>query len=71
MRAANVLVWMGDFNYRINIGYDEAKALIAEGKLDPLLLLVSSSWVVFVCYYRSCIGRHNFSVVFLNRSPRR
>ena len=37
MRAAEMLVWMGDFNYRINCGYEDAKENIRRGRLETLL----------------------------------
>lgn len=37
LRAANVLVWLGDFNYRIDLPYGHVKELIAAGRLDMLV----------------------------------
>lgn len=37
MRAAEMLVWVGDFNYRINCSYEEAKEGIRRGRLEQLL----------------------------------
>lgn len=37
LRGAAALVWLGDFNYRIEGQYDEVKELAITGTLDPLL----------------------------------
>lgn len=42
MRAAEMLVWLGDFNYRVNCSYEEAKEYIQQGWIKELLAMVSS-----------------------------
>ncbi len=37
MRSAEMLVWLGDFNYRIACSYVEAKQSILLNELDRLL----------------------------------
>lgn len=32
----DTVIWMGDFNYRIGLAYDEAKQLIKQGNYDRL-----------------------------------
>ena len=49
MRAAEMLVWMGDFNYRINCSYEDAKENIRRGRLETLLERV-----------RHCAQRSNY-----------
>ena len=41
MRAAEMLVWLGDFNYRINCSYDDAKDYIQHGWIKELLAKVA------------------------------
>lgn len=41
MRDAEMLVWAGDFNYRIEAGYDEALEHIRNNDLDFLIDRVS------------------------------
>lgn len=41
MRDAEMLVWAGDFNYRIEVGYDEALEHIRNNDLDFLIDRVS------------------------------
>lgn len=41
MRSAELLVWLGDFNYRIGCTYTEAKERIRNNQLDYLLEQVS------------------------------
>lgn len=45
MRAAEMLVWAGDFNYRINCTYEEVKDCIRRGKLEHLLQKVTFATV--------------------------
>lgn len=42
MRAAEMLVWLGDFNYRVNCSYDDAKDYIQQGWIKELLAKVHS-----------------------------
>jgi hypothetical protein len=41
MRAAEMLIWLGDFNYRVNCSYQEAKDYIQQGWIKELLAKVS------------------------------
>ena len=41
MRGAHMLVWLGDFNYRIDGGYEAVKERAIRNELGPLLELVS------------------------------
>lgn len=40
MRGAQMLVWLGDFNYRIDGGYEAVKERAIRNELGPLLELV-------------------------------
>lgn len=51
MRDAELLVWMGDFNYRIDESYEKAKELIrhsmhSRSALDELLDKASHTWQI-------------------------
>lgn len=35
---ADVLIWFGDFNYRIDVSYDQALKWISEKRYDKLLI---------------------------------
>ena len=37
MRAAEILIWLGDFNYRVNCSYEDAKEYIQHGWIKELL----------------------------------
>ncbi len=37
LRCANALIWLGDFNYRIDGQYDQVKELAVSGEFGPLL----------------------------------
>ena len=37
MRAAELLVWAGDFNYRVEASYEDAKDKVRRGRLEDLL----------------------------------
>jgi hypothetical protein len=37
MRDAQLLVWMGDFNYRVDTTYEEAKEAVRRKALESLL----------------------------------
>ena len=37
MRAAEMLIWLGDFNYRVNCSYEDAKEYIQHGWIKELL----------------------------------
>ena len=41
MRDAEMLVWLGDFNYRIDGAYEAVKERAIRNELSPLLKLVS------------------------------
>lgn len=41
MRAAEMLIWMGDFNYRVNVSYEDCKDAIRRKQLHLLLEKVS------------------------------
>ncbi len=43
MRNAQMLVWLGDFNYRIDGPYEAVKERAIRNELGPLLELVRSS----------------------------
>jgi len=40
MRAAEMLIWLGDFNYRVDCSYKEAKEYIQQGWIKELLAKV-------------------------------
>jgi hypothetical protein len=46
MREAEMLVWLGDFNYRIDGGYEAVKERAIRNELPPLLELVRASALV-------------------------
>jgi hypothetical protein len=50
MRGAHMLVWLGDFNYRIDGGYEAVKERAIRNELGPLLELVSPCWLLGACY---------------------
>lgn len=53
MRAAEMLVWLGDFNYRVNCSYEDAKDYIQHGWIKELLSKVA----LLACLshlYRKC-----------------
>ena len=37
MRSAEVLIWLGDFNYRVNMDYEDTLDYIKNNWLDKLL----------------------------------
>lgn len=37
LREADLLVWLGDFNYRVDAHYDQAKEAVRRGDLQALL----------------------------------
>jgi hypothetical protein len=39
-----MLVWLGDFNYRVDAEYAEAKGLVRRNDLSPLLSKVTLPW---------------------------
>lgn len=43
MRGAQMLVWLGDFNYRIDGGYEAVKERAIRNELGPLLELVGGA----------------------------
>ena len=44
-----MLVWLGDFNYRVDAEYGEAKGLVRRGDLSPLLAKVPLSTCCIRC----------------------
>lgn len=44
MRGAQMLVWLGDFNYRIDGSYEAVKEHAIRNELAPLLELVRGRW---------------------------
>lgn len=51
MRDAEMLVWAGDFNYRIEASYEDALDHIAQKELDWLLERVRPHdvcWLIFM-----------------------
>ena len=49
MRGAHMLVWLGDFNYRIDGGYEAVKERAIRNELGPLLELVSPGLANSAC----------------------
>jgi hypothetical protein len=41
LKEMDMLVWLGDFNYRVDAEYAEAKSLVRRNDLSPLLSKVS------------------------------
>lgn len=52
MRGAHMLVWLGDFNYRIDGGYEAVKERAIRNELVPLLELVSPCLATGACQNR-------------------
>ena len=48
-----MLIWLGDFNYRVNCSYEDAKEYIQHGWIKELLAKVSSSCLSRLC--RACL----------------
>lgn len=55
MRDAEMLVWAGDFNYRIEVGYDEALEHIRNNDLDFLIDRVSPPLLPALKPFRSTV----------------
>ena len=45
MRGAHMLVWLGDFNYRIDGGYEAVKERAIRNELAPLLQMVGAAGI--------------------------
>ena len=44
LKEMDMLVWLGDFNYRVDAEYAEAKGLVRRNDLSPLLSKVTLPW---------------------------
>ena len=45
LREADLLVWLGDFNYRVDAHYDQAKEAVRRGDLQALLAKARASFI--------------------------